>query len=302
MIKQLAKTLLPFSLWRSLSRASERANLGRRRFLHTADALGIKAASTLWLPSFGSRAANGGVESASTLRRLWMRNYQHPLYYRPGSSDADVITQVFVRQEYECVGNEKEVFFIVDCGANIGCTAFYFLHRYPQAHLIAIEPDEGNFAVCQQNLRPFENRVTLVKAGLWSSAAPLRVDRGGYRDGREWSFQIRPVRDDEKPDFLGVTIEQLLQARGHPPVDILKVDIETAEREVFREGCQSWLSNTRNIAIELHNAECASVFYRAMENFGAEISQCGELTVCRNIRPSASQSLGCRAPEIRAVV
>jgi len=57
------------------------------------------------------------------LRSVRPRGYSFPLYYRVHSSDINVLQQVFLRGEYDCVSQETNVEFIVDCGANIGCTS-----------------------------------------------------------------------------------------------------------------------------------------------------------------------------------
>lgn len=51
----------------------------------------------------------------------------------------------------------------------------------------------------------------------------------------------------------GVTVDDILLTSGHERIDILKLDIEGAEREVFSAPCQSWLSLTDVLIIELHD-------------------------------------------------
>src|SRR5262249_49751317 len=181
--------------------------------------------------------------------RLNLRGYPHPLYFRHGTSDIRVVRQIFLKEEYEGFGNEKDLSYIIDCGANIGCTALYLLSKYPKAKLIAIEPDQGNFAVLQKNLEPFGERAQAVRAGLWSSDQKLRVDRGHFGDGREWSFQVRVCREGEEADVNAVSLDSVLRSAKWDRIDLAKIDIEKAEIEVFSTGYDSWLSRTRNLAI-----------------------------------------------------
>ena len=54
-----------------------------------------------------------------------------------------------------------------------------------------------------------------------------------------------------------------------PMIDILKLDIEGAEKQVF-SGSTEWLENVKVLIVELHdNLEvgCASNFYRATANY-----------------------------------
>ncbi len=223
-----------------------------------------------------------GPLAKAPLRPIRLRGYRRPFHYRVGTSDLWVIRQVFALGEYECVGNEPDVRFIIDCGANIGCTGFYLLHRYPRARLVAVEPDPGNMAVCKRNLAPFAGRVTFVQAGVWSAAAPMVLDRG-FRDGAEWSIQVRPARPREKPDFTATTMADVIARSGFPRVDLLKMDIEAAEAEVFRSGAGDWLPRVRTLAIELHGPECEKAVTEALADFRHTTERSGELTIFRDL-------------------
>jgi hypothetical protein len=67
-------------------------------------------------------------------------------------------------------------------------------------------------------------------------------------------------------------------------VDVLKIDVEGAELELFASGYVPWLSRTSNLAIELHDQDCEQVFLRAMTGYHCQRRQSGETTICRNIR------------------
>jgi hypothetical protein len=57
-----------------------------------------------------------------------------------------------------------------------------------------------------------------------------------------------------------VDIETLLQSSGRREIDILKVDIEGAEKIVFSKNYEEWIKKEKNIFIELHDEECKSNF------------------------------------------
>jgi len=209
------------------------------------------------------------------------KRYRNPLYYRHGTSDILVIRNILYNEEYACVGREKEPHLIIDCGANIGCASLYFLHKYPQAHLIAIEPDEENYSLCLKNLEPFADRVTLVKAAIWPLDTGLRIVRGTYRDGLEWSHQVRVCSEGESPDIEAVSFSTLLKNHHDKPIDILKIDIERAERNLFLLHYEQWLCRVKVLVVELHDEECERIFLRAVANYQHTIQKLNGLTVCR---------------------
>lgn len=216
-----------------------------------------------------------------------MSGYRYPLYFRPWSSDPKVISQVFVGKEYDCVGSEPEVAYIIDCGANIGCTTFYLLHRYPFARAVVVEPDAENMQLCRLNLAPFADRVTFVESGVWSRSTSMVVERGNYRDGREWAYQIRPAESTETGCFMALTISDLLVRGNFPKIDLLKIDIEAAEAEVFAHEPYDWLDRTRTLVIELHGPHCEKVVAGTLDSYCFQSDHSGELTVFRNIERKA---------------
>jgi FkbM family methyltransferase len=226
----------------------------------------------------------GRVPSPPRLETLKLKGYPYPFFFRHGTSDVPVIRQIFLKEEYRVLRGEKNMGRIIDCGANIGCTAFYFLSNYPDSELIAIEPDEGNFRLLQKNLEPFGERARVLQAAVWSSDQRLRLDRGHFGDGKEWSYQVRMCRDDEQADVTALSLETVLKQFNWERLDLLKIDVERAELELFTPGYEPWLSRTRNLAIELHGPDCEQVFLRAMAGYDYQVQQSGELTICRNIR------------------
>jgi FkbM family methyltransferase len=201
-----------------------------------------------------------------------------PVWCRRGTSDLLVFGQIFMAREYRCVDHLTQASVIVDCGANTGLSSVYSLSRFPNANVISIEPDEGNFAALQRNLTPYGSRATALNMGLWERQTQLIVERGEYLDGLEWSFTVREAEPDENWDVRGIDIPTLLAQSGHERISILKVDIEGAERYVFSGACE-WLRLVNNIVIELHGSECERIVSAAVAPHGFSRSVCDELTV-----------------------
>jgi FkbM family methyltransferase len=198
-----------------------------------------------------------------------------------------VIAEVFVKSQYACLGGLTNVKTIVDAGANIGATSVYLLEVYPSAHVIAIEPDPYNFQMLQKNLADYGSRVSCLRSALWGTEAELRILRGAFRDGGEWSCQVTPSLTACESDVRALTVSKLMDDFNLKMIDILKVDIEGAEREVFRGSSAEWLRRTRTIAIELHDAECRTRFTQAIAPFQATVKAFGEVTCWRQMQTGA---------------
>jgi FkbM family methyltransferase len=213
---------------------------------------------------------------------LRSRYAEFPLKCRPNTSDIDVFRQIFLTREYRCLDEVRDAAgLIIDCGANVGYSSAYFLSRFPKSYLIAIEPDPGNFSLLETNLAPYENRYRAICSAVWSHPVGLLLSEVPFRNGMEWARTVREARDGEKATMTSIDIGTLLKTSGYDRISILKVDIEGAESIVFSSNYETWIGKIDNLVIELHNAECRSIFRKAISNVKFCVSECDELVVCK---------------------
>jgi FkbM family methyltransferase len=227
---------------------------------------------------------------------LRIKGYPHPVFIRGGqSSDAVALYEVLVTQEYAISATLDSPAFIIDGGANVGMASLYFLNRYPAARVVAVEPDDANLEVCRMNLAPYGNRVTLIHGAIWKCAGRLALEAGQ----QEW---VNRVRDDQSGSVEAFTLGSLI-APGGGRVDLLKLDIEGSELEVFGPDAQEWLPGVRNIAIELHGEDRKDRFFAALKGYRYDLSlhrtwtdpDAGSsmscyLAICQNLRDEAAAS------------
>jgi FkbM family methyltransferase len=213
---------------------------------------------------------------------------RHSLLCRPRSSDLHVFYQIFVAREFACLDDITDPGLVVDCGAYVGYASAYFLSRFPGCDVISVEPDPENFRLLSRNLSAFGRRASPVQAAIWSHSTQLKISETKYRDGHEWTRQVRPCHPGEEGDVPAVDIGSLLRRSGYERISILKIDIEGAEAVVLTDGYQDWIDRVDVIAIELHDDTCfgdaSGAFSRAMARTRHSISRAGELTVCRVVQ------------------
>ena len=224
--------------------------------------------------------------------RSWMvirakpKGYKSAMILRIGSSDLCVFEQVFILRQYSPATRIVEPKVIVDCGANVGYSALFFLKAFPGARLIALEPDAANAGVCRRNLGPYKGRVSLLEKALWRCVARLNVVESTRFKGGEWGVQVAVASDGTgSASVEAVDVATLMSTTGVEQIDLLKIDIERSESEVFRGDVDAWLPRVRNIAIELHDEDCRDAFYCALRDYTFVQEQCGEITFCLDLRP-----------------
>ena len=206
--------------------------------------------------------------------------YKFPIYIRNNTSDVRVYKTVIEDEEYNFV-TLQEPKTIVDAGGNIGLTAVYFAEKYPDATIITIEPEEYNFKILKENTKKYTNIIALNYA-LWDKIGEIELlDTGlgnwGFMtgDGSNYDKITTPIIQN-KHAIKTVTIENLLKEYNIEIIDILKVDIEGAEKEVF-ENNFAWIKNVRSIIAELHErmkSGCNKSFEKIVIEFD-------EIAVCR---------------------
>jgi len=180
--------------------------------------------------------------------QVQIKRILHPITLRPGTSDVPLLYHIFVEEEYN-IRPKDEPSFIIDAGANIGFTAVYFANKFPTARIIAIEPEESNFTLLQKNTEAYSN-IKCIKAGLWNSKTTLRITN--LKKDSKWGFQVEETTENGPDTCQAISLNDLLEEEGRDEIDIAKIDIEGAEKEVFEKNHQ-WLSRTNLIVIEFHD-------------------------------------------------
>lgn len=214
---------------------------------------------------------------------LHMKGQRAAFRFRPGTSDKEVIEHIFIAGEYDWLPRHSPK-TILDLGANIGATARYFLENIAGSRVIALEPDEGNHELLAANLAPFGDRAQAQHAAVWSRDTQVKVVRGEFLDGSEWTYQAKEHPDDSLPSVPAKSVPTIMEEAGLDTVDLLKIDIEGGELELFGNGSTEWLRRVKNISIELHGDDCEAAFFRAMEPYEYGLERRGELTICLGIQ------------------
>ncbi len=209
---------------------------------------------------------------------LQVKGIKHPVTLSNFNCDVTTFFQIFYAREYQ-IKNKSACNVIIDCGANVGLSAVWFANTYPDAKIIAIEPDPNNFLSLQNNTRYYPNIVCLNKA-VWPYETSVTVCDQGTGS---WSLQTMEAKKVGDNDIDAISISTLMAQFNIKFIDILKIDIEGAEKELFSQNYEPWLSKTGLIAIELHDnidESISSVFYNAISGRKYKMYQNGENLIC----------------------
>jgi FkbM family methyltransferase len=172
---------------------------------------------------------------------------------RPQTTDEPTFTHVFLNREYD-IELPLVPRLVVDAGANVGYASIWFANRYPDAKIVAIEPSPENFKLLRDNTILYAN-VALFAGGVWPRACHLKIVTQGANGEflGEWGFRVEETDHPNADTLPAVTLGQILRELGQPAIDLLKLDVEGAEKEIFSAGCDDWLPRTNVLMLELHD-------------------------------------------------
>jgi FkbM family methyltransferase len=197
-----------------------------------------------------------------------LKDCGQPFFVRLGSTDMLVLDEMFQTREYSFVEeNLREVRQIVDLGANVGFSLRYWNEIFPDAKILAVEPEPENFDLCQRNVEAagFAHAVKLVRACVGSYRREVHLSG---KD--EWAYQMSNSPEAGAPTVPVVPLSELLETHFEcGQIDLLKCDIEGAERELF-SNCARWISRIKAIVIELHPPYSTAEFFSDLNRAGAQ--------------------------------
>jgi len=208
---------------------------------------------------------------------------------KPKSSDLDVFKMIYNAKEYlPAINAYKENFAIkedytlniIDAGSNIGLTSLFFLDHFKKANIVCIEPEEENFKILEYNLSNTNNNtINKINGAIWSSNTNIKIVND-FKDQLDWAFRVEET--DDLDGIKAFSINSLIKDYNFEYIDILKIDIEGSEKEIFdpKVSDLSFLKITRCIVMEIHDFfECRNDIYSILDQYGFSYFNQGELTI-----------------------
>jgi FkbM family methyltransferase len=214
------------------------------------------------------------------LSNIRLSKLKHPFTLRTNPYDYYTFLEVVLQEAYN-VAIDFTPSSIIDGGGNIGLTAAYFASRYPDAKILTIEPDKENFELLKQNTGAYKN-IEQLNGGIWDHAAHLLVkDLGIGNNG----FMVEETSEGTAGAIQSWGIYDLMQKMNWPTCDIVKLDVEGSEKEIFSANYQQWLPKTKLLIVEVHDRMkkgCSKAVFTAINQYNFSMNVAGENLVFRN--------------------
>ena len=221
-------------IWREIRQAWAVADDLRSRLQLVADVVLYRILRFLKLPPSERHVMLAGGVSVS---------------YRLNRGDIQSIREIWFTEDYKLPFTIVPR-IIVDLGANIGMTSLWYSRRYDCVRVIAVEPSPDNVRLLKKNFSDNGIEAEVVEAAIG-------VKEGEANFVRTRESNLGMISRHASPGSIRVkgismaTILRMVADLGLDAIDLLKVDIEGSEAELFSDGLE-WLDHVNAIAIEFH--------------------------------------------------
>jgi FkbM family methyltransferase len=221
--------------------------------------------------------------SKKDLLSIQIPGLPQPIYLRRNGSDLTVFEDIFLKFEYHFKHLQTPE-TIMDAGANIGLAVVFFKRKFPNAKVIAIEPESSNFELLKKNTEMYKD-VILVKKGLWHQSTWLDIVDAGLGN---WGFIVKETNNPTSNSVEATSINDLLHENQWNNIDLLKVDIESSEVELLQHNYENWIPKTKTLLIELHDRMrpgCSKAVFNTLVKYDFSLDHVGENVICNFIHP-----------------
>jgi FkbM family methyltransferase len=187
------------------------------------------------------------------------------VWLRPGTGDWFIFHEIFTNKCYRIPESIlPQARTIVDLGANIGLTTLFLSQFFPDARYVCVEPNPLNAAILRRNVAFLGNRVTILECAIADYCGDISFSESDW----SWGSHIQPDAGGGSRVACS-TVDNVFHAQQIEFADLVKVDIEGAERFIF-SGKASWLAKVGCVVVELHGGYSFLDFGKDVASFGFE--------------------------------
>lgn len=162
----------------------------------------------------------------------------------------EITASIIQGQRYPRINAATDVRVVVDIGASVGAASFLFALNYPDARILAIEPDSRSYQFLEQNLTSLPN-VCTFGFGLYDRDCQLPL----YQSNESPLANSIYSRHLDTENFAEIQLhaaDTFLRHQQISVIDILKLDSEGCELPILN-SLSKLLPTTQVIYLEYHD-------------------------------------------------
>jgi FkbM family methyltransferase len=137
---------------------------------------------------------------------------------------------------------------VIDCGAHVGAFALWVAARSP-CTVTCVEPNPSTVHLLSENLSALKERGRVLQLAVAGESGSRSLHDAGFA---ATSSFVRRWSSATIHTVTAVTLEELIARSGYDRVDLLKMDVEGAEQEIFASVQTPTLEKIGTAIIECH--------------------------------------------------
>lgn len=241
--------------------------------------VGMESAGDAAKPRENESSADGSdeLEIRARLEAIWQNESMlqfaiehakgisvYEIYYRPHDGDDwEACNQIFnnkeldlakttiwqsIKSKYDALVNAGEALLVIDCGAHIGLSSIWFSAMFPDARIIALEPNHGNYKLASMNTQGIA-QIEVIEKAIDSTAKHKSLLNAISSGSMSYVVTDEVVENAVQVEAVGMA-DLLTIYEGFTPF-LVKVDIEGGEKTLFLSDCK-WMRDVV-LVVELHD-------------------------------------------------
>ena len=217
--------------------------------------------------AFHLRAGRGRVVRA----RVRYEGHTADLRLRCDGGDVFIFHEVLMSRVYHVSPDwlRSEPRVIVDLGANVGLAALALAAQFPNARLVCVEPHPATANLLRHNRACLGSRAQVLEAAVSNTPGKMRLNLAAEH------YNASLVRGgNEGIEVDTITMEDVMARAGITTIDVLKMDIEGAEKLIL-PARPVWLKQVGLLLAELHDGYGFAELERDVAGAGLRVVRAG---------------------------
>jgi FkbM family methyltransferase len=143
---------------------------------------------------------------------------------------------------------------VVDIGSHLGFFAVQAALQWPQAQIVAYEPDVTNFNALNRNID--RNRISNVKTyncAVWKEVGQVAFNVKAQVESHSVFDTDIGGATKEHITVAATTLGEIVRQLGHQEIDLLKIDCEGCEFELVASSLNVFSSHVKHLVMEYHS-------------------------------------------------
>ena len=131
----------------------------------------------------------------------------------------------------------------------------------------------SNFEILRKNTEKYDD-VHCLNYGVWPTDTNLQITN--IDTAENWGFMTSESDTAGDNTIPAISIDTVLSKYNVATIDILKIDIEGSEKDLFERNFEKWLPKVKVLVIEIHDhmrPGCALSVLKAVTNYNFAMYQ-----------------------------